>query len=193
LGLGRRQNNLPQGLGLGRGQRGLLYTETDVLALIDSVVFGRVAREAAGVATLVGVPREIKDNEYRVGIVPSTVRELAEKGHQVDLLPNAILSVLYNETKVGDDVLGLRAKQQWLQAPRRGTYWIFRKQYLSVSRRRFPIKNKPLKASSRTSQRASQSCWRVTAPKRGIYGVGYGSSPLRAIAEPSARSGGSVW
>jgi alanine dehydrogenase len=32
---------------------------------------------------LVGVPREIKDNEYRVGIVPSTVRELAEKGHQV--------------------------------------------------------------------------------------------------------------
>ena len=32
---------------------------------------------------LVGVPREIKDNEYRVGIVPSTVRELAEAGHQV--------------------------------------------------------------------------------------------------------------
>src|SRR6516162_8782030 len=41
------------------------------------------AREAAGVAMLVGVPREIKDNEYRVGIVPSTVRELADKGHQV--------------------------------------------------------------------------------------------------------------
>jgi alanine dehydrogenase len=32
---------------------------------------------------LVGVPKEIKDNEYRVGIVPSTVRELAEKGHPV--------------------------------------------------------------------------------------------------------------
>jgi alanine dehydrogenase len=32
---------------------------------------------------LVGVPREIKDNEYRVGIVPSTVRELADEGHQV--------------------------------------------------------------------------------------------------------------
>jgi alanine dehydrogenase len=32
---------------------------------------------------LVGVPWEIKDNEYRVGIVPSTVRELADKGHQV--------------------------------------------------------------------------------------------------------------
>ena len=32
---------------------------------------------------LVGVPREIKDNEYRVGIVPSTVRELADDGHQV--------------------------------------------------------------------------------------------------------------
>jgi hypothetical protein len=32
---------------------------------------------------LVGVPKEIKDNEYRVGIVPSTVRELTENGHQV--------------------------------------------------------------------------------------------------------------
>jgi len=32
---------------------------------------------------LIGVPKEIKDNEYRVGIVPSTVRELTENGHQV--------------------------------------------------------------------------------------------------------------
>jgi alanine dehydrogenase len=31
----------------------------------------------------VGVPKEAKDNEYRVGIVPSTVRELTDKGHQV--------------------------------------------------------------------------------------------------------------
>ncbi|HMK71193.1 MAG TPA: alanine dehydrogenase [Xanthobacteraceae bacterium] len=32
---------------------------------------------------LIGVPKEIKDNEYRVGIVPSTVRELTDKGHRV--------------------------------------------------------------------------------------------------------------
>jgi alanine dehydrogenase len=32
---------------------------------------------------LVGIPREIKDNEYRVGVVPSTVRELTAKGHGV--------------------------------------------------------------------------------------------------------------
>jgi len=32
---------------------------------------------------LVGVPKEIKDNEFRVGLVPSTVRELTDKGHQV--------------------------------------------------------------------------------------------------------------
>jgi Alanine dehydrogenase/PNT, N-terminal domain len=32
---------------------------------------------------LLGVPKEIKDNEYRVGIVPSMVRELTEKGHRV--------------------------------------------------------------------------------------------------------------
>ena len=32
---------------------------------------------------LVGVPKEIKDSEYRVGLVPSTVRELTVKGHRV--------------------------------------------------------------------------------------------------------------
>lgn len=32
---------------------------------------------------LVGVPKEIKDNEYRVGLVPSTVRELVADGHRV--------------------------------------------------------------------------------------------------------------
>jgi alanine dehydrogenase len=32
---------------------------------------------------LVGVPKEIKDNEYRVGLVPSTVRELTGRGHRV--------------------------------------------------------------------------------------------------------------
>jgi len=32
---------------------------------------------------LVGIPKEIKDDEYRVGTVPSTVRELTDKGHHV--------------------------------------------------------------------------------------------------------------
>ena len=32
---------------------------------------------------LIGIPKEIKDNEYRVGVVPSTVRELIAKGHGV--------------------------------------------------------------------------------------------------------------
>jgi alanine dehydrogenase len=32
---------------------------------------------------LVGVPKEIKDNEYRVAVIPATVRELTERGHTV--------------------------------------------------------------------------------------------------------------
>jgi hypothetical protein len=35
------------------------------------------------IATLVGVPKEIKDHEYRVGLIPSTVRELVSKRHRV--------------------------------------------------------------------------------------------------------------
>jgi alanine dehydrogenase len=32
---------------------------------------------------LIGVPREIKNHEYRVGLVPSSVRELVQHGHEV--------------------------------------------------------------------------------------------------------------
>ena len=32
---------------------------------------------------LIGVPKEIKDHEYRVGLVPSSVRELVKHGHEV--------------------------------------------------------------------------------------------------------------
>jgi alanine dehydrogenase len=37
----------------------------------------------------VGVPKEIKDSEYRVGLVPSTVRELTASGHEVIVERNA--------------------------------------------------------------------------------------------------------
>ncbi len=32
---------------------------------------------------LVGVPKEIKDNEFRVGMTPATVAELTHHGHSV--------------------------------------------------------------------------------------------------------------
>ena len=38
---------------------------------------------------LVGVPKEIKDSEFRVGLVPSMVRELTANGHQVLVERNA--------------------------------------------------------------------------------------------------------
>src|SRR5712691_4211979 len=49
----------------------------------QSSAFSRPDR-AIGIAIMrVGVPKEIKDSEYRVGLVPSTVRELTAKGHAV--------------------------------------------------------------------------------------------------------------
>ena len=32
---------------------------------------------------LIGVPKEIKNHEYRIGIMPAGVRELVDKGHEV--------------------------------------------------------------------------------------------------------------
>jgi len=31
----------------------------------------------------IGVPKEIKNHEYRVGLTPASVRELTSRGHQV--------------------------------------------------------------------------------------------------------------
>lgn len=38
---------------------------------------------------LIGVPVEIKDNEYRVGLIPASVRELVHHGHEVIVEANA--------------------------------------------------------------------------------------------------------
>lgn len=38
---------------------------------------------------LVGVPKEIKNHEYRVGLTPASVRELTSRGHQVIVQKNA--------------------------------------------------------------------------------------------------------
>ncbi|MCZ4282921.1 alanine dehydrogenase [Kiloniella laminariae] len=38
---------------------------------------------------LIGVPKEIKNHEYRVGLVPGSVRELVHNGHQVVVETNA--------------------------------------------------------------------------------------------------------
>src|SRR5437016_207113 len=43
----------------------------------DPSFLARIAR------MLIGVPKEIKDHEYRVGLVPSAVRELTANGHSV--------------------------------------------------------------------------------------------------------------
>jgi alanine dehydrogenase len=68
---------------------------------------------------LVGSPTETKDNEYRVGLVPSTVRELTSKGHQVIIeteagigagLPNADYEAAGAEIVANADAVFSRAE-----------------------------------------------------------------------------------
>lgn len=42
---------------------------------------------------LIGVPREIKDHEYRVGLVPASVAEMVRRGHQVGVERGAGLGI----------------------------------------------------------------------------------------------------
>ncbi|HSY29523.1 MAG TPA: alanine dehydrogenase, partial [Burkholderiaceae bacterium] len=38
---------------------------------------------------LIGVPKEIKNHEYRVGLTPSSVRELTSRNHKVSVQKGA--------------------------------------------------------------------------------------------------------
>ncbi len=56
----------------------------------------------------IGVPREIKNNEYRVGMIPAAVRELTSRGHEVFIETNAGEGIgLHDEmyTRVGAKIL----------------------------------------------------------------------------------------
>src|SRR5690242_9207931 len=46
---------------------------------------------------LVGVPKEIKVHEYRVGLVPSSVRELVHRGHNVLVEANAGMGIGFDD------------------------------------------------------------------------------------------------
>ena len=42
---------------------------------------------------LIGVPKEIKNHEYRVGLTPASVNELAKRGHQIIVETDAGASI----------------------------------------------------------------------------------------------------
>src|ERR1700722_12392924 len=47
---------------------------------------------------LIGVPKEIKDHEHRVGLVPSSVRELVHQGHRILVETNAGFGIGVSDT-----------------------------------------------------------------------------------------------
>ena len=56
----------------------------------------------------IGVPKEIKNHEYRVGMTPPAVRELTARGHEVFIETNAGEGIgLHDEmyTRVGAKIL----------------------------------------------------------------------------------------
>jgi alanine dehydrogenase len=57
---------------------------------------------------IIGVPKEIKNHEYRVGMVPASVRELINHGHQVFVETNAGGGIGFSDqdyTDVGAEIL----------------------------------------------------------------------------------------
>jgi alanine dehydrogenase len=46
---------------------------------------------------LIGVPKEVKTHEYRVGLVPSSVRELAHRGHEVVVETEAGIGIGFDD------------------------------------------------------------------------------------------------
>lgn len=58
---------------------------------------------------LIGCPKEIKSHEYRVGLVPSSVKELVANGHDVIIETNAGAAINFNDddyVKAGAQIVG---------------------------------------------------------------------------------------
>ena len=67
---------------------------------------------------IVGVPKEIKNHEYRVGMVPGSVRELVNRGHQVLVETNAGIGIGFSDddyVTAGASILGT-AEEVFAQA-----------------------------------------------------------------------------
>lgn len=54
---------------------------------------------------IIGVPKEIKNHEYRVGMIPASVRELISHGHQVLVETNAGAGIGFSD----DDYIAVGA------------------------------------------------------------------------------------
>ena len=64
---------------------------------------------------IVGLPKEIKDNEYRVGLTPAGVRALTDAGHQVVVERTAGEGSGFEDSlyqKAGGEILG-SADEVW--------------------------------------------------------------------------------
>ena len=59
---------------------------------------------------LIGVPREIKTHEYRVGLVPGSVRELVHHGHKVVVESGAGAAIGFDDTSYENAGAGILAR-----------------------------------------------------------------------------------
>ena len=59
---------------------------------------------------LIGVPKEIKNHEYRVGMVPASVRELIAHGHEVIVEHNAGIGIGFTDSDY--EAVGAKIRQK---------------------------------------------------------------------------------
>ena len=61
---------------------------------------------------LIGVPKEIKNHEYRVGMTPAAVREVVQHGHEVLVETQAGAAIDFDDeayTRAGASIAGSAA------------------------------------------------------------------------------------
>ena len=85
---------------------------------------------------LIGIPKEIKDHEYRVGATPSGVRELINAGHQVLVQNNAGAAIDFSDeqyveagAKIAADAAEVYAKSEMILKVKEPQYPSFFKNF----------------------------------------------------------------
>jgi len=72
---------------------------------------------------LIGVPKEIKNHEYRVGLTPASVNELAKRGHQIIVETDAGTSIDFPDgdyVAAGAQIVARGSDSLYLFAPSTG-------------------------------------------------------------------------
>src|SRR5437773_572922 len=104
---------------------------------------------------LIGVPKEVKNHEYRVGLVPGSVRELVHHGHKVVVESSAGVGIGFDDSAYENAGAEILTRAADVFADRKSTR--LNSSHITISYAGFCLKKKKKMPSSHPSQHTTHA------------------------------------